>query len=389
MHPVRAYVLFTVLFGLGMGVHATVYSPFLLGIGLSLGDIALANVCFFVAVSLAELPTGMVADGKSRVWSIRAGALILACGTFGYSTAAGFGDALVWEAVLGVGMAFLSGAQQAWLADVLRNRGEDGLLAKAFGTAAFGQSLGLLAGGFIGGWLGLISLRLPWIVGGSVLLLTAAVGLLLMRADGEPPERISELAALAASVRILRRNRHLGWGAAAAVVFGLVLPFNYYWAPFFRERAGAVSVPLLWLPIFATNALAGWMIRKKGLEQGREGPGIVSAMIISGAGLAVIGIMPGIMAPLAAVMVHEYGRGLFLPILDIYTQRRTESSWRATYGSFQSLLGRGGYSVILLVLWGITADLPNTDLTISRVWLGTGCLLAVAAVALWLRRPKN
>ncbi len=75
MHPAKAYILLIGLFGLAGGFIATTYSPFLISIGLDIGQISLINTVFFGVISLMELPTGMWADGKSRIWSVRMGVI--------------------------------------------------------------------------------------------------------------------------------------------------------------------------------------------------------------------------------------------------------------------------------------------------------------------------
>lgn len=389
MHPAKTYALFTGLQGLGMGLMATAYSPFLLSVGLSLSDIAAINIFYWLAVSLAELPTGMLADGRSRAWSIRIGVGIMAVTFFGYSTVSGFRGALFWEIIGGIGQAFMSGAQQAWVTDALRKRGEAAGIGRAFGTAAIWRSVAAIAGGAAGAPIAALNLRTGFVLFGLSLVAAFIVSLKMMNGEGEPEKRVSELAAFKMSLQAMRTRPGLVWACAAAVAFGLVLPFNHYWAPFFAARVGQAGLSFIWMPVYATLAGAGYIVRTRKWFQGGSACGVILAMLLAGAGLMTAAWPGGVIGPLSLVIVHEFGRGLFDPMLEIYTQRRIDSAYRATFGSFQSLIGRAGYAVVLIGLWALTDGRPNNSATIALAWTTGGTLLVAAAVILWLFRPKN
>ena len=100
MSAARTYYLFFALIHIGMGLHVTAYTPFLASIGLSLGEIALVNTIFWGVLITAELPTGMLADGRSRAYSLKLGAGISALGALAYVFAIGFWSAAFAEAVV-------------------------------------------------------------------------------------------------------------------------------------------------------------------------------------------------------------------------------------------------------------------------------------------------
>src|SRR3989338_336825 len=117
MSVTKIYYLFTALMGLGMGATMTVYAPFLLSIGLSLGEIALVNALFWAIIIAAEIPTGMFADGRSRAFSLKVGMIFHGLGAILYLFADGFWSVALAESTLGIATAFMSGAQQAWITD--------------------------------------------------------------------------------------------------------------------------------------------------------------------------------------------------------------------------------------------------------------------------------
>lgn len=88
-------------------------SFFQYNIGMSLGQIALSQSMFTVALMLLNIPTGWIADRFSRKACNIAGDLICAAGFIGYSQATTFTDVVIYEIILGIGMAFSGGADNA------------------------------------------------------------------------------------------------------------------------------------------------------------------------------------------------------------------------------------------------------------------------------------
>lgn len=389
MHPARAYAWYSFLIGFAFSSSVGIYVPFLLGIGLTLADVAFINTFFWGSIILFELPTGMLADGKSRGWSIRAGLLLHAGATAYYATVGSFGGAIVAETVAGIAAAFLSGAQQAWVVDALARRGEAHLVGKTFGHAAMTRALGFVLGGAAGALIGIVSFRAAWIMESLTTLVALGIVVRCFNGDGEPEHRVGELKAFRLSLAALRRSRALLWTVLAAASFGLVLPFNHYWTPFFRERVGQAGLAALWVPMYLTLAAAGAYIRFRRVREGREALGIVVAIMLAGTGLAFVGMPTMLAASISLVLLHEFGRGLFDPLLDSYTAAHAESSYRATFGSLQSFLGRFGNAAVLIGVWWGTRGLPTTDTTITRIWEVAGALLVVAALGLWFFRPRR
>ncbi len=384
MHPTFVYVLFTALWGAGMGATATTYSPNLLAHGLSLSDVAAVNLFFWVSVSVSELPTGLFADGKGRAWSVRAGALVHVIGSFGYATATTFWQAVLWECIIGVGIAFLSGAQQAWLTDALIKRGEAHLISRAFGTAAATRAMAAIVSGTLGALLGVLDLRLGWVLSGVLHVGAAYVAFRCMNGDGEPEKRMTERQAFAASFTATRRIRGLGWAMVMAIVFGFVLPFNHFWAPFFNAKVGQAGMSYVWAPLILGVVIGGLAVRRGGFLAGADRRGIVVSHLVSGGGLVVAGLCSGFAVPFLACIVHEVGRGMYEPLMDAYVQKRVESGYRATYASVQSLIQRAGFAVILGGVILCTRNKPSNVETVSVTWAVSGALMCVCAVVGWL-----
>jgi hypothetical protein len=337
-----------------------------------------------------ELPTGVFADRVSRIQSVRLGILIITAGALLYSTAVGTMTAVVYEVIIGIGSAFINGAFSAWVKDALYARGEDDLYAATIADGAKYSYIALLVGGICGGFLGMWSLRSTWLVSGLIMAGSCLVVFRWMREERiVHPDRHVALGPLRASLNVLNTNRSLLWAIVTSVSFGLVLAFNLYWSPYFINHFGSVGNTLIWIPMNGTLAVSSTFVRRLVVKGKNESPALCSTILCSGIGLALMGAYPGIIWTVVCVMIHELGRGMFFPLLEIFTQRRVESAYRATYGSLQSFLTRIGNVTVLGVIWLCTRGSGWDDALIRRIWVTAGVLLICTSVLLWVFRPRT
>ncbi len=388
MRAAHIYYLYDAIADFGLAMTVTAYAPFLISIGLTLGEVSLLNAFFWLTAVLAELPTGMLADGKSRAWSLKMGCAFLTFGGIAYLFAQGFWSAVIGECLVGVGMAFFSGAEQAWVTDALHREGRDHERRQVFATAGMIRGLVMVIGGVIGSFIALSNVRFIWLP----LVFTSPLALLvvhrLMNGQGEPIHKMTEIEALHASIKLLRGSRALAWVIAVTIVFGAVIAFNHFWSPYFQPLVGTLALSWVWAIIYIGFALSAVLVRRLTIPQGKEATWIIASVVVSGIGLACAGLFSGLAWPLSAVIVHEFGRGMFNPLVDSFVQHRVESGYRATFGSLQSLLGRIGLVIAPVLIWLAIRHDPNTPSTIGFVWVVCGIVLVVGAFVLSLFRPK-
>ncbi len=390
MHPTRVFVLYNLLVGLSTSMTVVIYIPLLIANGLTLSDIALVNVIFWFCVVIFEVPTGMIADGRSRRFSICCGALALCFGSAFYAGVRGFWTAVIAECLVAIGNAFTSGALQAWLTDALRHRNEQEKLRHAFATGSIASSLAMIVGGFFSGiFLAPSYPRLGWAMGALFAAAALITAVFVMNDSGEPVHRVSEFHALKESVGALKKSPSLIWASAASMLMGLVIPFNLYWTPLLKERVGSVGVAWSWIPIYGAAALAGFYIRRSKKPVGREAGMIAMSFLISGVGLGFVFVTKSVYPLLGLIVLHELGRGFFSPLVDTFTQQHVGEHFRATYGSLQSLIGRAGYAFVLVGTALGVAGKPVGGEIIVTVFGFCGVGLIVAAIGLWFLRPDR
>lgn len=227
----RVYLLITSSTGFAFSLMFTVnllYQAQVIGLN-PLQLVLVGTVLEIVAFSF-EIPTGIVADVVSRRLSVIIGCALIGVGFLIEGLAATLAAVLLNQVIWGLGITFISGALDAWVADEVGETALPGVLLRG----AQAGSLACIAGTIAAGLLGSIALNLPIVIGGSLFIALAAALLLLMPETGfTPPPRserqgvISAFLAVWATARAgfvqIRANRYAGLcglagagGAAAA-----------------------------------------------------------------------------------------------------------------------------------------------------------------------------
>ncbi|MBI4714302.1 MFS transporter [Candidatus Uhrbacteria bacterium] len=372
-----------------MGAIVVFYAVFLRSIGFSFSDIALVEMFYSIVVVIAEIPTGMLADGRSRAWSLKTGVIFQAIGALVYMFAQDVITAIIGEIILAIGMSFISGAKQAWITDALSREGKSRNLRKVFATDSIFGGISIVTGGIIGGILIPIHIRVVWIPLFLTHISAWCVCMYFMNGQGEPFERIDEWSALRRSIVHLRKSRALIWLAFALIVFGTVASFSFYWSLYFIPEIGNLGISSLWTVIYLGSIASGFFVRYVSISQRKESLYIVLSILFAGIGLVLIPFTAGLFIPLLLVILHEVGRGMFQPLTDSFMQHRIESSYRATFGSLQSFIGRTGFAIVPFIIWISIDGKPDTQLTIGVMWIISGAVLIVSSVVMWLFRPQN
>ncbi len=390
MSAAKIYYIFIALINIGFACTLTAYAPFLESIGLTLSQIALVNSIFWTTIILAELPTGMLADGKSRAWSLKAGALSFVIGATLYLFADGVVSASIAEIWIAIGEAFFTGAMTAWVTDALDREGNKDQVRKVFATNAVIRGSIFLVGGLVGSLIGIHNYQLIWLPFAISSLVAFLFAHKYMNGQGEPLETVTEIQAFKLSVATLVKSRALIWVSAALIIFGAVVSFNHYWAIFFKPLVGQIGLGLYVWPLMSVGFIgSGMFVRRVQLPEGGEAKLITLSILLSGVGLVMIAMVSGLPMLFSALMIHELGRGLFQPLTDSFVQHRIHTSYRATFGSLQSFIGRIGFAAVPFVVFLMIDGKPNDPKIIELVWLVCGIALVLGAAGLWFTRPRE
>jgi hypothetical protein len=69
-------------------------------------------------------------------------------------------------------------------------------------------------------------------------------------------------------------------------------------------------------------------------------------------------------------------------------QSRVHTTYRATFGSLKSFLGRIGFVIVPFIIWIGLEGQPNNQETIAITWMISAAVLVLGAALLWLFRPR-
>jgi len=279
-----------------------------------------------------------------------------------------------------VSMALCSGADSAYLFDLLHGHGRGHEYPRRESISSAWHQVGSAAACAVGGVLGEIDLALPYLVT-SVVSAVAFVVALFMGSEHqaspgdavrEPPRRegpgagrgpilrravggmTSSGSALSAyvghmkqSVRDVAKNGNLAWVIAySAVVFVLVRSTEYLYQPYLDARGFSVSeigfifAALFLLASFVSHrahALRAWLGEETLVHA------LLGALSVS---FLLLNQVHGGWAPLAMLAVQAVAMGLFSPLVKTMLNRQiTDSSRRATILSVESIARRSAKGI--------------------------------------------
>lgn len=145
---VSKVVLLTLFARFHFYLHAS--TLFLMDRGLTLFEVNLIDSIVLLAVFLAEVPTGVLADRIGRKWAGVIGLFLHGLGEFlvlfGYS----FQAFALMGAIIGVGFAFQSGAWESLIYDTLPAEGREHNMKRAMGSIGAAGNLGFVLSPLVG-----------------------------------------------------------------------------------------------------------------------------------------------------------------------------------------------------------------------------------------------
>ena len=389
MRSTKAFYIFTFLTRVGMGSICSIYVLYLLDLGLSYSQVTLVNAAFFLFVILFELPTGMLADGRGRGYSVIGGAFFTALSGAVYWFATGFWTAVLAEAIFAVGSAFFTGALTAWIADA---PDREIPLQKVYATQTMMTGVGTVFGTLLGVYIATWSERGDAFLILMAWYLAATLFAWVFMRGREPEDRMSEFEALEHAKAHLRRSPSMRWALGVEMATGFFGAYNLFWAPLLILFYTQVQLGWIWILMHGTLILAGMLVRRQGSdsESSRNHLAIrtIRALVLIALAMAFVWATDNSVVWIAMLVVHEFGRGMVGPYLQTYVQERVDSAYRATYGSLQSFLGLFGLVAVQLTLTGVFTILGSDPSVIPWLWLVTSCAMLVACAVLYRFRPK-
>ena len=347
-------------------------------IGMSLTDVMTLQAAFSLTIVVCEFPSGYLADRVGYRASMLIGGVAWVAGWLVYAWAGSFGSVVLAEAILGVGLAFMSGADRALLWASLQTTGRGGEYTRWDGRMREAGQTSEAVSSAVGGWLYTIRPRLPfWLQ-----IPAAALGLASIIALEETPrpKPAAQQSHLGRAWHVLRftlwRARRLRAAMALAVALGLS-SFVMVWLiqPYMRNRGippswfgplwAAAHVWLAVVSLASARVVAALGVRTTLL-------GCCLLVPLGYAGLAASPAAGGVVFYLAFMTL----RGLQGPILGRVMQEEAPPEDRASVLSLAALLFRLSFAIAGPPI-GALVDRVGMDAALARM----GVVFTVASLA--------
>lgn len=326
-------------------------------VGLGPLQLTLVGTALEATNFVFEVPTGVVADVVSRRLSVVIGIALVGLGFVFSGSIARFETVMAAQVVLGTGLTFISGAQQAWITDEVGPDRAGPIFLRTVQVEQVARLIGIP----IGTGLGLLNLHLPLLAGGGALIALALVLFFVMPETGFRPKTEQQRIAwhdfagtFSAGRRLVRGTPLLMTAFAITLLYGANgEAFDRLFTPHFFQNIGFPSLhglqPVFWIGfVRMTSALlglflVGWVRR---FIDTTSHASVTRALLIDH-GLQVVSIFAFAFAGdfvtgmVLFWSVQQLSR-IFTPLYLSWINQNVDSSVRATVMSMSSQVGGFG-----------------------------------------------
>lgn len=364
--------------------------------GLSFFDRLALGGLYSAVIIIVEVPTGVFADRAGRRRSMLCGALAMVAACLLAVRADNFASFAVAEALAALSMALCSGADSAYLYDLLAAHGRTAEYARREATASAWHLVGSAAAFAGGGLLAQIDLTLPYLA--TAIVAGAAAAVAYTMRDDRPAAAVALVPphalrpwwqqVLAALGEVGRNGRLLWLVGYSAVVFALLRATVYVYQPYLAERGlGTVEIGVLFCGVYLVASAVAVRTHHLRAQLGEERLlwGLLAVLAASFVGLAAAGSGPWM---LGLLVVQAIANGIYAPLTKPLLNREiSDSRGRAAILSVESMARRlaMGLFAPLVGLYGQT----DVMLLCGAVGLGGLVLLALGRARLGRRTVET
>lgn len=347
-----------------MGITTTMVAIwYIQGVGLNPFQLVILGTIFEIAITICEIPTGIVADLYSRKLSMSLGYILSGCAYLLIALVPQFWACAAGAVIWGVGETFLSGAREAWVADEIGHGEDEGFSADdAFVMGRQWGLYGRIAGTWISFFALLIAKGAPQIFGDSWQSFPIGLGAGLLLAFGVfvhliyPEKGFHRSKEGFHGYRAMFDTFRQGWKivttkggliVAIMVVFLTGLssePFDRLWQDLLEEH---FRLPLVmgaqefWWSLLNSLAMLLTIVVLAAMRRHRTFGTIQHTVktlgvfnIIVFAGLLLFGLTQNIWLAMGAFLIVRTVRRAFEPLITAWINANATSNVRATLLSF-------------------------------------------------------
>jgi MFS family permease len=365
--------------------------------GLSFNEIMVLGAIYCGTVILIEIPTGAFADRIGRRQSMMLGAAMMVASSLIAYGADDFATFALVEVLAATSMALCSGADSAYLFDLLQEHGRADEYARREATASTwhqaGNAIAFAGGGLLAG----VDLALPYlvtaVVAGAAFVVACVMGPDRTPARAHAPVTGGTLRGwgrhMKLALRDVRSNRRLAWLIAySAVVFVLLRATIYLYQPYLDARHfSPAEIGFVFAAVYTVAAVVAHRSNSLRRWIGEEVLvwGLLGALAVT---FVLLDQVPGAWA-LSILGVQAVANGLYSPLVKPMLNREIpDSSRRATVLSIESIARRGTMGVFSPIA-GIYGATSAIYLCGAFGLIGLTVLLIFSASVPWARSAPS
>lgn len=387
------YYLLTFLINFSASLTFATYVLFLLGNGLDLFQVMLINLSFMIGNFIFEIPTGAYADYFGRKKSVILSNLFLMVGLLIYFESSTIIMFIIAEVICALAFTFASGALEAWMVDSLEQKRFTGKVDFVFSQSNIISQVSILLGGLIGGYLGNINLALPFGAGAVIAFAALLVSIFFMH-EKVVNKKVLSIAGSVAQMGLIAKDS-ITYGVQHKVVLWLIfstilsmfafMPLNMYWSPRLNELAGnqVWLMGWVWAGISLFMILGSYLVKQLLKKEKSYTWILVLATVILALPIILVSMSNVFTIVLIGFLIYEVGRGMLNPLYASYLNKFVPGEQRATILSFNSMMGKLGAGLGLVILGWIA-----NNYSIQTSWLISGLLLLLL-IPIYLRIKKH
>lgn len=357
LSPVSIYMIYSGIAAFSFSLVFTVNQVYRIStLHLNSFQLVLVGTVLEATCFIFEVPTGIVADMKSRKLSVIIGLILIGAAFTIEGSIPLFLSVIVSQLMWGIGYTFTSGADEAWIADELGGKNLDAVYLK---SAQVSQLLSL-AGIVISTLIGSRMVNFPMIMGGIVFILLAVFLMFTMEETNFTPAPSEDRNSWAQmthtfkeGLRFIRGKKVLMFIMAISFLYGLYSEgFDRLWTAHFITDTGFPNGMSLnsvtWIGIINGGAMIISVLAVEYIKRRMEKTGDLERVwiltlinIIMVATMILFGISGNFTFVLSMYLTFYLMRTINGPIFSAWRNKNIKSEVRATvistYGQIDAL----------------------------------------------------
>ena len=347
--------------------------------GMSLTQVTIFDVAFWLTMAISEVPTGAVADTIGRKRSLLISLLLAAVSITLFAMAPNFTILLIGNSLWAIAITFMSGADLAFFYDTLKALGRENEYKNLRGKLLTFTLASIAISSALGGIIAETSLALPFLIYLIFLALSIGLVFLLEEPPSEPhPDtggKLSYRQTLQITLDTIRQRPNLRF----SLLYSNLMPLGVFIISiiFIQPYAVEIGLPYTALGFLALGLRAVEMLASANADRLVKTTGewnwIRFAPIMIVIGLIGIGIIPTVVG-IFIYAIAAFSSAATRPLVEDLIQRQTSSSVRATILSVDSLI-RTLMLALVEPLLGIIADARGLPYSFLVMAAGTAVII--------------